>query len=230
MADGEDHRTIERLCDETLPALIGRLDASSLGELEVRKGAWRVRLRRTASPPSAPRAVRWGRRSTDVAPGAHGAPAPAEVAPATPAPATAAPAAAAQAPAGRGDVAVTAVVSTNGSGPHSAQSLTPVGPGRERHAPRELGRRTATSPAVGYYVPLDEVTPGRRVRAGDVIGHVDVLGVRVDVASPADGVVGRVLAQSGEAVEYGQELLRIDLASPGEAAHEGADDPVPTEG
>ena len=193
MADADDRRTIERLAEDTLPALIGRLDASSLGELEVRKGTWRVRLRRTIpTGPVTGRALRWGRRATDVA-GPKRDPVSAHDSPAAELPSAVA-------------------VAGNGSGP----PLTPVGPGRERPAPRELSRRTATSPAVGYYLPLDEVTPGRRVRSGDVIGHVDVLGVRVEVPSPSDGVVGRVLAQSGEAVEYGQELLRIDLASGGD--------------
>ena len=205
MADTDDGRTIERLTEETLPALIGRLDASSLGELEVRKGTWRVRLRRTAAPAPTPRTLRWGRRATDVDPP------PRRDASAAPSPVAE--------PATRQSDAVAAAASGNGTGP---APLTPVWPGRDRPAPRELGRRTATSPAVGYYLPLDEVAPGRRVRSGDVIGHVDVLGVRVEVASPSDGVVGRVLAQSGEAVEYGQELLRIDLASAGDAAADEA--------
>ena len=213
MADADDRRTIERLCDDTLPALIGRLDASSLGELEVRRGPWRVRLRRSGSAaPVATRALKWGRRASDVgqAPRRDAAHGP-EAAPA----------------AAQADAAARAAASGNGSGP---VALTAVGPGRERQAPRELGRRTATSPGVGYYVPLDEVAPGRRIRAGDVIGHVDVLGVRVEVVSPSDGVVGRVLAQSGEAVEYGQELLRIDLASAGDGSGEPLDALAPTEG
>jgi biotin carboxyl carrier protein len=212
LAETDDARTIERLAEETLPALIGRLDASSLGELEVRKGTWRVRLRRTAAPAPVPRTARWGRRSTDVHPPAR------RDAPTTPSPAPE--------PAPKQAGAVARAASGNGTGP---VPLTPVGPGRERAAPRELGRRTATSPAVGYYLPLDDVTPGRRVRSGDVIGHVDVLGVRVEVPSPADGVVGRVLAQSGEAVEYGQELLRIDLASAVDGIHDEADALPPSE-
>jgi pyruvate/2-oxoglutarate dehydrogenase complex dihydrolipoamide acyltransferase (E2) component len=43
-----------------------------------------------------------------------------------------------------------------------------------------------------------------------VVGHVDVLGVPVDVVAPADGRLGRLYAAAGEAVEYGQELVRID--------------------
>ena len=41
-----DHAAIDRLTDELLPALIAKLGATGLGELEVREGAWRVRLRR----------------------------------------------------------------------------------------------------------------------------------------------------------------------------------------
>ena len=41
-----DHAAIERLSGELLPALIAKLGATGLGELEVREGGWRVRLRR----------------------------------------------------------------------------------------------------------------------------------------------------------------------------------------
>ncbi len=40
-----------------------------------------------------------------------------------------------------------------------------------------------------------------------------MLGVRQEVVAPADGVVGRYLAEAGEAVEYGQELVRLEAAS-----------------
>ncbi len=45
-----DHASIDRLTVELLPALIAKLGATGLGELEVHEGAWRVRLRRPASP------------------------------------------------------------------------------------------------------------------------------------------------------------------------------------
>ena len=51
---------------------------------------------------------------------------------------------------------------------------------------------------------------GRRVAGGDVLGWAEVLGVRQEVVSPRDGVVGRYLAEAGQAVEYGQELVAID--------------------
>ena len=46
----EDHAAIDRLADELLPALIAKLAATGLGELEVREGDWKVRLRRPATP------------------------------------------------------------------------------------------------------------------------------------------------------------------------------------
>jgi biotin carboxyl carrier protein len=63
---------------------------------------------------------------------------------------------------------------------------------------------------VGYFVPRDGLAVGHTTRNGDLLGHIDVLGVRQDVVSPADGVVGRLFVEPGEAVEYGQELLRVD--------------------
>ena len=43
-----DHAQIEGLADELLPALIAKLGATGLAELEVREGDWKVRLRRSA--------------------------------------------------------------------------------------------------------------------------------------------------------------------------------------
>ena len=43
-----DHAAIDRLADELLPALVAKLGASGLGELDVREGAWRIRLRMPA--------------------------------------------------------------------------------------------------------------------------------------------------------------------------------------
>jgi multidrug efflux pump subunit AcrA (membrane-fusion protein) len=64
---------------------------------------------------------------------------------------------------------------------------------------------------VGIYSPRRDLVVGMRVRAGDRIGSVNVLGVGQDVVSPIDGVIGSSLAEAGEAVEYGQDLVRIEL-------------------
>jgi acetyl-CoA carboxylase biotin carboxyl carrier protein len=80
-----------------------------------------------------------------------------------------------------------------------------------RQPARPAGDRSrVTSTAVGYYSPRDGVGVGSRVQQGDVIGHVDVLGVRQEVVTPADGVLRRLEVEPGEAVEYGQLIARIE--------------------
>jgi len=188
-----DHAAIDRLSEQLLPALIAKLGATGLGELEVREGAWRVRLRRPADGvASAGRE----RRPADRERGSRG---------------------------------------SGGSPAHG--SLTAVGPGRDgRDGTGEArdgrngstdghngtghdgDRLVATSPAVGIFRPRPEARAGTRVRAGDRLGSVDMLGVAQEVVAPADGVVGASLAEAGDAVEYGQELILIEFASAGAEA------------
>lgn len=75
---------------------------------------------------------------------------------------------------------------------------------------REHGRVPITSPAVGYYQPREGLAVGTSVRGGDLLGHVDVLGVKRDVVVPQDGIIAAHTAQPGEAVEYGQPLARLE--------------------
>ena len=133
---------IEVLTTEVLPALIARLRASRLGELEVRRGGWRVRLRR--DPAASARPATGG--ATDAAP---------EVA-----------------------------VETTGS--------------------------VARSTAVGYFIPSPQLFVGASVQAGDLLGTVDVLGITQEVTAPAEGIVARVRAEEGQAVEYGQVLAEVE--------------------
>jgi biotin carboxyl carrier protein len=51
------------------------------------------------------------------------------------------------------------------------------------------------------------------VRSGDRIAVVDLLGIAQDVVAPADGVVVEVYAETGEAVEYGEELALIEVGN-----------------
>ena len=146
---------LEGLTEEVLPALIARLRASRLGELEVRTADWRVRLRR--DPSARTRAA------------------------STPAPAV-----------------------------DSARAAMADG-------------SVARSTAVGYFMPAPDLVVGRPVQAGDLLGTVDVLGISQEVTAPADGVIAEVLAEDGQAVEYGQALAEIDPLEP-ELAAEGGED------
>jgi acetyl-CoA carboxylase biotin carboxyl carrier protein len=151
----EGRRGIARVADEILPALMARLSASGLGELELSEGDWRVRLRRD------PTTLGSGTRKAAIMAGERGAE--------------------------RG---------TGGDPRAAARSATPG--------------RTAAAPAVGYFSPSPGLAVGKAVRAGDVLGHVDVLGVPVELVAHVDGRIGRLHAVAGQAVEYGQELVRID--------------------
>ena len=255
-----DHGTIGRLADNVLPALIAQLSASVLGEIEVREGDWKVRLRRPADALG----PMYGRRATDrpsrSQPGhaGHGH-APGAVEPhrggrgrrdgdlpgATSAGDEAAgPLAAGVAVAGveapgisaGGSASESASGGANSNGSH--RHLTAVGPGpdpgarvgRMGHLPEgdelpaaddgRVGsfsfRAIATSPAVGIFQSRGDMRAGSRIRAGDRLASVDVLGVPQPVLAPADGLVGTTLVEHGEAVEYGQELIRIELPEPGD--------------
>ena len=222
MPDDRDHREIGRLADEVVPALIARLEASSLGELEVREGSWRIRLRRearsvsatVASPGESSRRRRRRRSSTAAEPGA-GAIQPGGDEPAPTTALARGGSAGGADGAGMGESASMRAVGPglgdgSGSDREAGDGLTSGLGGRGPEAGAERRARLATAPAVGYYQPAGELATGQQVEAGDVIGHVDVLGVRQEVVAPATGIVSRLLAQPGQAVEYGQELVQIE--------------------
>ena len=99
---------------------------------------------------------------------------------------------------------------------HGAQAQVPHKPVAVAHASdaqpprRELPRGQVTSVAVGYFAPRDGIAVGSKLRAGDLIGTVDVLGVRQEVVSPVDGVLKTLEVESGQAVEYGQPIGRVE--------------------
>jgi biotin carboxyl carrier protein len=196
-----DHAAIAHLTDELLPALIAKLSTTQLGELEVREGEWHVRLRRPFGVGPGE-----GRRATDrpsrAQPGHEGhGHARAGVEGHRPAK-----------PAGTAAAGATGI--TAGSGAASAATNGSSGPGARSAASAHDGDpHLVTSPAVGIFHPGPKAASGTKVRAGDSLGSVDVLGVRQDVLAPADGVVGSMLAEADMAVEYGQELLRLQLTA-----------------
>jgi acetyl-CoA carboxylase biotin carboxyl carrier protein len=141
-SEGSGH-ALDAVTDEVLPALIARLRASRLGELEVRTADWRVRLRR------------------------------------------------------------------DGRGPTSRPAIGGAGGGAGEGADQLVGS-IARSPAVGYFTPAPDLAIGQPVQAGDLLGSIDVLGISQEVIAPSDGIISRVLAEDGQAVEYGQGLADID--------------------
>lgn len=198
-ARAEAHAGIEQLLDVLVPSLIAKLATLNVGELEVREGDWHVRLRRPADA-----GPNLGRRASDRSgPRAHGshdvvgAPGP-----------------------GRGVAGPGATTGIGGSSNGTAPGLAPVGPGRPDEGeagldpvPAATRDPIATSPAVGIFQPGQAAIGGTRVRAGDRLGVVDMLGIPQDVVAPTDGIVIGVIVEGGTAVEYGQELVQIEAAT-----------------
>jgi acetyl-CoA carboxylase biotin carboxyl carrier protein len=208
-----DAAAIERLVDEILPLLIARFRAGRMGELEVRREGWHVRVRRPADElaPMAGRAAT--ARAADAS--ARG---------------TDAGRRSRTTSAGQTVAAGQTAVAGHASSAHppgltsgATTGLSAVGPGRpvDGHGPAAVSASlVATSPGVGYYATRDGIATGSQVRSGDVLAHVDVLGVRQEVVAPGDGIVARLLAEPGEAVEYGQDLVRLEPVSRVDPARE----------
>jgi biotin carboxyl carrier protein len=204
-----DHAGIAKLTDDLLPALVAKLGSTNLGELEVREGDWSVRLRRPFGTGPGE-----GRRATDKAsrtqPGheghGHGRAAPEHRGSRA--------GGAGGSPTGTTAGTGAASASSNGTG------ILSGGSGGATDG-ADKSRTVATSPAVGFFQPGSRAASGTRVRSGDSLGTVNVIGVPQDVLSPADGIVGSTLVESGTAVEYGQELIRIELSAPSAASAEG---------
>lgn len=144
---------IHRAATSLLPELKRRLTEHGLGEVEVRHGDVRIRVRAAAAPPST----------------------------ASPTPSQASGASGAEPP---GD---------GGQAPAEQRRSSPV-----------------VSPAVGIFVYGQGLGPGLSVSAGDSLGHVEMLGVQYEVRAPDTGSVSHLVAETGEAVEYGQVLIELE--------------------
>jgi biotin carboxyl carrier protein len=197
-----DHAAIDRLSAGLLPALIAKLGATGLGELEVREGAWRVRLRRpgvgAATTGSASRDRRAGERERAARSGAGpiGSHQPGGLT-----------------PVGPGRDGRDGAAARDGLAARAGRDGAAGDAGAPEGFARDDGRIVATSPAVGVFQPRKDTRAGTQVRAGDRLGSVDMLGIPQEVVAPSDGVVGASLVEPGDAVEYGQDLILIEFAS-----------------
>jgi biotin carboxyl carrier protein len=116
----------------------------------------------------------------------------------------------------RAALPIVAPSSTAAAVPSGASAPAPVPPS-EGDAPRQ---EPALSPTVGMFKP--GVAAGTRVRAGDRIATVDLLGIALDVVAPIDGVVVEVYPQAGDGVEYGEEVALVEGHPEVETTADGA--------
>ena len=115
----------------------------------------------------------------------------------------------------RGDLRLRVAAGTHApSRPAPTEALAPAtaDPAAEGGVPKPPPGVGVASPAVGFFVYADGLGPGLDVAKGDPVGHVEMLGVRHDVRAPRAGTVRHLVAESGEAVEYGQVVVELEPA------------------
>ena len=109
-----------------------------------------------------------------------------------------------------------ASVSPASASPASAPQAAPA-PAAAAPEPAAARPEPAVASVVGIFKPVAEV--GARVRAGDRVAVVDLLGIPQDVVAPIDGTVVEIFPQAGDGVEYGEEVLLVEaVVEPGPAA------------
>ncbi len=118
----------------------------------------------------------------------------------------------------RGDLRLRVSAATPSGGTSPAGAVASAAASATRPAPAEATSQRGdsspgvgvASPAVGFFVYASGLGPGLEVAKGDPLGHVEMLGVRHDVRAPRGGTVRHLVAESGEAVEYGQVVLELE--------------------
>lgn len=66
------------------------------------------------------------------------------------------------------------------------------------------------SPCVGYFQTGKDVSSvGGKVEEGAVIGVIQALGIGNDVICKSSGTVEEILVKAGQAVEFGQPIMRL---------------------
>lgn len=86
----------------------------------------------------------------------------------------------------------------------------------EAPAPTASSGHTVTSPMVGtfYRAPNPEAEPfvqvGSAVKVGDRLCIIEAMKILNEIEADRAGVVKAILAQDGEAVEYGQAIFTIE--------------------
>ncbi len=88
--------------------------------------------------------------------------------------------------------------------PVSAEAAAPCPPGQIMKSPIVGTFYSAASPEKPPFV-----TPGQKVKKGDVLFIIESMKLMNEIQCECDGVVGELLVENGQAVEFGQPILTI---------------------
>ena len=112
-----------------------------------------------------------------------------------------------------------AIVSAAPSAPAAAAAPAAVPAAQDAPAAssteEDMPGTKVTAPLVGtsYAAPSPEEPPyievGQTVKKGDTLFIIEAMKTMNEISAPCDGTVSRILAQSGDLVEFGQTLVVI---------------------
>jgi len=114
-----------------------------------------------------------------------------------------------------GDLHLRVVASTAPVPSADRAERSPAAATSSASAPAVAASLGVASPAVGFFVYAEGLGPGLAVEKGDSLGQVEMLGIRHDVRAPRRGTVRHLVAETGEAVEYGQVVLELEAQEVG---------------
>ena len=92
------------------------------------------------------------------------------------------------------------------------QDVAPSGP--EEHL--IFARRVGV-----YHKPPRSIQPGDTIQEGEVVGHIEAMRIPNDIVAEVGGIVTQVFIEDGSPVEYGQELLMLQVLAPPPMVDEG---------
>lgn len=98
------------------------------------------------------------------------------------------------------------------------------------YSPQDSGAKSSSSSALRF-VPVEApvvgtvylgdrpegeplVRAGQRVKEGQLLCVVETMKILNEVTAPADGIIAQIVAENGQPVEYGQELMILELETP----------------
>jgi len=99
--------------------------------------------------------------------------------------------------------------------PASALPAPPPAAPAEEPAPEEPAGPELRSPRVGHFYPrmgrggTPRFEPGSEISKGEVYGSIEAMHLKYELRAEESGVVAELLADEGEAVEYGQPLVSL---------------------
>lgn len=114
-------------------------------------------------------------------------------------------------PSGRPRVMSAPPVGTKSIGEPAVAARTAMNGGRAESSVKAPGLSAVTAMVVGLFRTRGiAINSGDSVKAGQILGHIETIGLLSDCVSPIAGTVARVATEDGQPVEYGQLLFEIE--------------------